>query len=161
MNAQEHLLSEEHQTLLLKFLTQKFSPSINDLDDQQLASAYTTVSTNRITDETLNSGYQELHEMLEHLLGGVQALSDDTQRLTSESLLYQNTLQSFSEDLSKVKVATQETNSLLDAHRSNQQIFEQNLASLQQEVDDMKNTSYDGTFIWKITNFSQKIGMLK
>jgi predicted nucleic acid-binding Zn-ribbon protein len=133
---------------------------MNDAEDQHVASSYTTISTNRTTDETIDNNLQDSYEIMEHLLGGIQALSDDTQRLNSESHSYQNTLQVFSEDLSKVKVAIQETNSLLDAHKSNQQVLEQNLASLQQQIDDLKNTTYDGTLTWKITNIQQKIGRL-
>jgi hypothetical protein len=160
MNAREHFLSEQHQSLILKFLTEKPLHLMDDTDDGYASSSYTTISTSRIDDETMNIKFQESYEMMEQLLGGVQALSDDTQRLNSESLLYHNTLQSFAGDMSKLKVAVQETNSLLDAHKSNQQIYEQNLASIQQQIDDLRNTSYDGTLTWKITNIQQKIGRL-
>jgi chromosome segregation ATPase len=161
MNTRDHFLSKQHQSLLLEIVTQKLPYPINDGDDQQLISFHTTTSMNRITNETSHINLQELNETMELLVGGIQALNDDTQRLSSDSIHYQNTLGFLSEEYSKVKLATQETNSLLDAHKSNQQMLEQNLASLQHQIDDLKNTSYDGTLIWKITNVQQKIGMLK
>jgi len=156
MNARDHFLSEQHQNVLLQFLTRKPLQSVIDTDDRQLITSYTTIS-----DQTSYTNPQQLDETMELLVGGIQALSDDTQRLSSESLRYQNTLEFFSEEYSKLKVAVQETNSLLDAHKANQQMLEQNLASFQQQIDDLKNTSYDGTLIWKITNVQQKIGKLK
>jgi len=155
MNTQEHLLSEQHQRVLLQLVTRKSLHSINGTDDQQLTTSHTTIS-----DETSHTNLQQLYETLELLVGGIQALNDDTQRITSDALHYQNTLEFLSEEQSKVKVAIQETNSFLNAHKSNQQILEQDLASMQQQIEDMKNTSYDGTLMWKITNVQQKIGML-
>jgi chromosome segregation ATPase len=161
VNARDHFLSEQHQSVLLGVLTRKAFHPINDKDNQQLISSHTTISTNGITNETSHTNLQDLYETMELLMGGIQALNGDTQHISSELLRYQNTLESFSEDSSRLKVALQETNSLLDADKSNEQMLEQNISSLQQQLDDLKNTSYDGTLIWKITNVQQKIGMLK
>ena len=158
MNTRKHLLSEQHQSLLLKFLMQKPLERMDDTDDRQSASSYTTVSTNRTTDDTSDKKVRELYEMMEEVMGAIQVLNDDTQRISSESLRYQNACGNIVEEFSKAKLAVQETNSLLDAQKSNQQILEQSLASLQQEINDLKGTSYDGTLLWKITNFGQKIG---
>ncbi|CAF3059521.1 unnamed protein product [Rotaria sp. Silwood2] len=97
--------------------------------------------------------------MLDILSGGLHALSDDTQRLTLESIQYINSLQSLSEDMSKLKIAIEETHASIDAHQINQQLMEQSLMSLQQDLDDQKNMSNDGTLLWKITNVQQKIGV--
>jgi peptidoglycan hydrolase CwlO-like protein len=142
MNAQDHFMSEQHQNALIKFVCQRIVPPINNTDDQQ------TISTNQSSD----TSHQQLNETMDILIGGVQALNDDTQRLSSDSLLYQNIIQSLSEQLSKVKAAIQETHPLIDAHNSNQQILEQSIVSLKQQIDDQKNVSYDGTLLWKITN---------
>jgi hypothetical protein len=121
---------------------------------------HTTITTDINNNETSNADLQSLHETMDTLLVGIQVLNDEAQRLSSESLRDQNLLETFSEDLSKIKTAIQETNLLIDAHKSNQEILQQDLASLQQQVDDQMNISYDGTLIWKITNVRQKIGML-
>ncbi|CAF3935746.1 unnamed protein product [Rotaria sp. Silwood1] len=62
-----------------------------------------------------------------------------------------------SEELLKLKISIEETRSIIDAHPVNQRILEESLISLQQEINDQKNISMDGTFIWKITNLQQKI----
>ncbi len=149
-------MSEQHQNILLQLVTRKSLHPINGIDDQQLTTSYTTISN-----ETAHTNLQQLYETMELLVGGIQALNDDTQRLSSEALRYQNTLELLSEEHSKVKVAVQETNSFLNANKSNQQMLEQDLASLQQQIEDLKNTSYDGTLMWKITNVQQKIGIVK
>lgn len=159
MNAAEHFASEEHHLTLMKYLLQQRSHPIDDTNNQQLTTSPTTMCENRINDESMDINGQELQEMLHHIVGGVQAINDDTQRLSTESLMYQNALQAFSDDISRLKLSVQEADSLLNAHKSNQQTLEQTLASLQQEIHDLQMTSYDGTFIWKIINFRQKMGM--
>ncbi|CAF4286818.1 unnamed protein product, partial [Rotaria sordida] len=39
----------------------------------------------------------------------------------------------------------------------NQEILQQDVASLKQKVDDMQYVSYDGTLIWKITSLHEKM----
>jgi TNF receptor-associated factor 2/TNF receptor-associated factor 3 len=133
---------------------------MDNADEKHVASSRTTITTNELPDRTMHGSLHESYEMMEHLLGGMQALNDDTQRLSSESHVYQDALQSFTEDISKVKLAVQETNSLMDAQKSNQQILEQSIASLQQQIEELRNTSYDGTLTWKISDIQQKIGRL-
>jgi chromosome segregation ATPase len=161
-------LSEQHQSVLLKFLYQKVLHPLRETDNQKTTSSqmdvsfpHTTMSTAKTTNETFNPKLQQLHETIDILLGGIQVLNDEAQRLSSESLQYRNSLHSVSEDMSKIKIAVQETNTLVDAHSSNQLILEQDLASLQQQVNDLKNVSYDGTLIWKTTDIQQKIGLLR
>lgn len=153
MNVQEHCLTEEHQRIILQRVIGKPPLSINDLYEQELPSPYTTTSN-----VSSNIDSKQLDKSLGFLVNGIQSLNDDSQRLFTESMHLQNTAQSLSEDYSKIKVAVQETSALLDAQKSNQQILEQSLASIQQQIDDLRNVSYDGTYIWKITNFQQVLG---
>lgn len=153
MSAHEHFLSEQHQSILLRRITEKPLQSISDLYDQHLTTAHTTISNG-----TSHTDFEQLNETIDLLADGIKSISDDTQQLYKESNHYQNTIEVLSDEYSKVKIAVQETNSLLDAQKSNQQIFQQNLASLQHQMNDIKNASYDGTHIWKITNFQKVIG---
>ncbi|CAF4772212.1 unnamed protein product, partial [Rotaria sp. Silwood2] len=41
--------------------------------------------------------------------------------------------------------------------KPNQEILQQDVASLKQKIDDMQYVSYDGTLIWKITSFLEKM----
>lgn len=148
MNAKEHFASEEHHLTLLKYLMKQRSNPTNPI---------TTCENNRMDDEGMDINGQELHEMLDHIAGSVQAINDDTQRLSAKSMMHQNALQKFSDDLSRLKLSVQETDSLLNGHKANQQTLEQTLASIQQDISDLKMTSYDGTLMWKITNFREKM----
>ena len=115
--------------------------------------------TNAINDASINISVKDLHEMMEQVEGSVKVLMDDTRQLSSESNVYRSTTQSLYDELSRLKLSIQETNALLNGHKSNQHTLAEQLTSLQQDVNDLKNTSYDGTFIWKISDFRQKIGI--
>ena len=150
-------MSEQHQSVLLNFLRQRIIHPIKDIDDQQTISSHTTISTNT----PFSNSVQQLNETMDILMDGIEALSEDTQRLSVDSLHYQTAVQSVSEEIVKVKAAIEETYSVIDAHKTSQQMLEQSIASLQQQVTDQQNVSYDGTLLWKITNFQQKLGMFE
>ena len=160
MNKQEHLTSEEHQTTLLKYLIERRSHFIDDRINQEVTSSRTTMCTNAINDASINISVKDLHEMIEQVEGSVKVLMDDTRQLSSESNVYRSTTQSLYDELSRLKLSIQETNALLNGHKSNQHTLAEQLTSLQQDVNDLKNTSYDGTFIWKISDFRQKTGII-
>ncbi|CAF1060189.1 unnamed protein product [Rotaria sordida] len=149
MNTQDHLRSEKHQRILLQYILEKTTPSV--------ISSRTMTTNNGEYDTTSMGNLQELHETINIMLDGIKALTDDLQQLGSESLHHHTSLRSMSEDISKLKIAVEETHSLIDAHQTNQQIFQRSLASFQQELEEQKNISTDGTFLWKITNVQQKI----
>ncbi|CAF3177712.1 unnamed protein product [Rotaria sp. Silwood2] len=154
MNIRDHFLSLQHQSVLLQYLCKNTQHQIND---KSVISSHTTITTDRGTDETFNRNLQQLLETTDMLLGGVSALTDDTQRLSSESLRHETSLRSLSEELSKLKIAVEETHSSINTHQTNQQILEESLTSIQQQLEDQKNISTDGKLMWKITNVQQKI----
>ncbi|CAF4491507.1 unnamed protein product [Rotaria sp. Silwood2] len=154
MNLRDHFLSVQHQSVLLQYLSKSTQHQIYD---ESRASSRTTITTDRETDETFNRNLQELLETTNMLLDSVGTLNDDTQRISSESFRHQISLQSLSEELSKLKVAVEETHSSMNIHQVNQQTLEQNLVSIQQQLEDQKNISTDGKLMWKITNVQQKI----
>jgi hypothetical protein len=51
----------------------------------------------------------------------------------------------------------EESHSFLQGVKHNQDILNQDLASLKEKINDMQYVSYDGTFVWKITNFKEKM----
>ncbi|CAF2911527.1 unnamed protein product [Rotaria sp. Silwood2] len=57
----------------------------------------------------------------------------------------------------KIKLSIEESNTFLEAAKHDQDIFNQDLASLQDKIDDLQPISYDGTLVWKITNVQRKI----
>jgi hypothetical protein len=158
-NKQQHFLSEKHQSVMTNVLCRTIVHQIDTESDQQLIFSqmdldlpHTTISTSRANDN-------QLYENLDVLLGGVQVLNDDMQHFSSQSLSNQCALRTVSEELSKIQLAIEETNACVEGLTPNQQILQQDFASLKQRVVDQQSASYDGTLIWKITNVQEKIGM--
>ncbi len=114
-------------------------------------------STITTTDENLSTQMQEIYETINMLASGIQTLNDDTQRLSSDSIRLQTSIESLTQDFATLKLSVQEQNAFLDGIKPNQEILQQDVASLKQKVDDMQYVSYDGTLIWKITNFREKM----
>ncbi|CAF4852707.1 unnamed protein product [Rotaria sp. Silwood1] len=154
MNTQSHFLSEQHQNVLLQYLFQQKQVLMND---QLEVSSHTTITTDRENDETSYSNLKPLFETANILLGGIQSLNDDTQRINSELLHHQNSIRFLFEDLSKLKISIEETHSSINAQSTSQQILEGSINSLRQQFDDLRNISTDGTLIWRITNIQQKM----
>jgi FtsZ-binding cell division protein ZapB len=98
-----------------------------------------------------------VYETINILAGGIQTLNDDTQRLSGESIRLQSSVESLTNEFTSLKLSTQEQSAFLDGIRPNQEILQQDVASLKQTVDDMQYVSYDGTLIWKITSFREKM----
>ncbi|CAF5059091.1 unnamed protein product, partial [Rotaria sp. Silwood1] len=110
-----------------------------------------------ITNENISTQMQKIYDTLNILASGIQTLNDDTQRLSNESIRLQSSIESITQEFSSLKLSIQEQSSFLDGVKRNQEILQQDLASLKQKVDDMQYVSYDGTLIWKITNFHEKM----
>ncbi|CAF1215672.1 unnamed protein product [Rotaria sordida] len=154
VNTQSHLLGEQHQSVLLQYLFKHKQHLINDQSDM---SSHTTITTDRETEETSHANLKPLFETADILLGGIQSLNDDIQHVSSELLHHQNSIRYLSDDLSKMKIAIEETHSSVDAQTVNQQILEESINSLHQQLDDFKNLSTDGTLIWRIANVKHKM----
>ncbi|CAF4740964.1 unnamed protein product, partial [Rotaria sp. Silwood2] len=124
-----------------------------DFDVKQSASSPIMTTTN----DNVGTSMQEIYETLNIFASEIQTLNDDTQRLSSESIRLRSSIESVTQEFSSIKLNIQEQSSFLDSVKSNQEILQQDVASLKQKVDDMQYVSYDGTLIWKITNFHEKM----
>jgi len=149
---EEHYLTQQHQDIILKVVRQMKS----QLFDSQMDIDPSRTTTTTISDPA-TAQVQELYETLNILAGGIEALNDDAQRLSNESLESQIKLQTLAEDFSTVKLSVEESHSFLQGVKHNQDILNQDLISLKEKIDDMQNVSYDGTFVWKITSFKEKM----
>ena len=136
----DHYLTKQHQDSIIKVLHQM------NIDIPQTT-----------TSDSFSDHFQELYETLNILSGGIVTLNDDGQRLSHESLQCQIKFQTLVKDFSQLKLAVEETHSFLEGVKPNQDILNQYVASLKQEIDDMRFVSYDGTFVWRITNFREKM----
>jgi hypothetical protein len=110
------------------------------------------------TTENATIQLQEIDQTMNILSDGVATLKEDQQRLSTEAIAYQQTLDTITKNLPKLKTSTQEQNAFLDEIKRNQDIIPQEVETMKQKINDIKTRSYDGTFLWKITNVQDKLG---
>ncbi len=158
----KHYLSDIHQRSIVNVVRRSgFKPSNEqhermstmDVDTGPGVTGTETASIN----ENISAQMQEVYETINILAGGIQTLNDDTQRLSSDSIRLQSTIESLTNEFATLKLSIQEQGAFLDGIKPNQEILQQDVASLKQTVDDMQYVSYDGTLIWKITSFREKM----
>ena len=89
-----------------------------------------------------------------------EALVNDNQNLTIEASKQQEKRKQIEEQSSTMKLSAEESQSFLPGFKYNQDALQQEVMSLKESVDDMKYVSYDGTFIWKISNFKEKMSKI-
>jgi len=142
---QEHFQTQQHQQTILKIVHQMIAQQQNSLSD--------TTTANTSTSDLA----EDVEDALGILMNGIEALVDEEQRLTQESLQIQLQLQALAEHASQVKLSIQESRSYLDGVKQNFDILKQDLSSLDEKINDRQCISYDGTFIWKINNVKEKM----
>jgi hypothetical protein len=151
----EHYLTQQHQEAAMKVVRQMRSQLVDIQMDTDLPQRTTTAATT-----LARTQFQEIYEIVNILSGGIEALNDDGQRLTSESLQIQIQQQALADDFSQIKISTEESSNFLEGVKQNQDILNQDLSSLKEKINDMLYVSYDGTFVWKITNFKEKMSKI-
>ncbi|CAF3209473.1 unnamed protein product [Rotaria sp. Silwood2] len=102
----------------------------------------------------------EFYEMLNILVSSIEVLKDDEERQSNEPLQMQIKTITLMEELSKIKISVEESNVFFEGVKYQQDILNQDLISLQEKIDDLQYVSYDGAFIWKITNLKEKMRKL-
>ena len=157
----KHYLSKEHQLAIIAFIRREVHKFPTDhtegasaMDVDNVPHTTTSIPTD------VNTQLKEADETVDVLTGGLQALDEDAQRLSSEALQLHNTLDVFTKDFAKLKLSIQEQNGYLDQLRPNQEILAQDVASIKQKIEDLQFVSYDGTYIWKIPNFADRMGKM-
>jgi len=158
-----HYMSERHQTAINSFVRRLvFKPSSDQhergsrMDIDILPHSITTMSSD-INNNT-HIQLQEVYETIDILAGGIQTLIDDAQHISDNSLRIHTEMEVLNRNFTALKISIQEQNVFLDGVKPNQEILNQDVASFKQKLEDMQFLSYDGTFIWKITNFREKMG---
>ncbi|CAF3290633.1 unnamed protein product [Rotaria sp. Silwood2] len=149
---ENHYLTEQHQRAAMKVIY----PMLSQLKDKQMNIDFPQRTTSEVCNPAIVQ-FEELHEMLNILVGGIETLTNDTQRLANESLQIQTVLPKLPEDLLDVKSSSEESNAFLEGAKQNHAILYQDLLSLKEKTNDMQFVSYDGTIVWKITNFQEKM----
>ena len=136
----EHYLTIQHQEILLKCIRQMKSKTT--------------------TNDTTKTDAIELTEILNILSGGIEALINESQNLTIEASKQQEKGKEIEEKISTMKLSVEESQSFLPGFKHNQDVLQQEVISLKESVDDMQYVSYNGTFIWKISNFKEKMSKI-
>jgi uncharacterized protein YoxC len=161
----KHYMTEQHQSAILNFIRRLISTQSND-QYVNGSGMDTDVSTHPTTtlissdSQNTNSKLQEICETVDIMVGGIQVLTEDAQRLSDESLRLQNGIDVLSRNLATIQISVQEQSGFLDGIKPNQDILNQNTASLKQKVEDMQFVSYDGSLIWKIANVKEKMSKI-
>ena len=117
----------------------------------------TTAAAHPPIHETPSASMHEVYETINILASVIQTLNDDVQRLSSDSIRAQTSVESLTQDLAALQLGIQEQTAFMDGMKLNQEILHQDVASLKQKVDDLQYVSYDGTLIWKIPSFHEKM----
>ncbi|CAF1413211.1 unnamed protein product, partial [Didymodactylos carnosus] len=166
-----HYLTEQHQTsihLFLQHIMQVFQsrPDANNLTTTATPGIFDLSSLLSITDSSsstvtaINDCYsqlQQMYETLTTLTPCIPTLSEDSIRLSIESLSHKNLLEWCHNEKNQLKQSIVEIDSYNRAVSANQEMLQQEISSVKQKAEDLKSISYDGTLTWKISNVSEKM----
>ncbi|CAF1388177.1 unnamed protein product [Didymodactylos carnosus] len=117
-------------------------------------------TTSPLTKSVINYFYsqrQRFYETLTTVTRNIQLLKDDSIRLSAESLRQQHLSQKSQNDINLIKQSKAEIDSYIAGFKFNQDILLQESASVKQKGENLRQTSYDGTLIWKISNVAEKM----
>ena len=162
----QHYLTAEHQNAIITFVRRILNKSQEeqyerssgmDSDIANNIFSNTTAVAHPPIHDTPSAFMQEVYEAINVLASGIQTLNDDVQRLSSDSIRAQTSVESLTQDLAALQIGIQEQTAFMDGIKPNQEILHQDVASLKQKVDDLQYVSYDGTLVWKITSFHEKM----
>jgi chromosome segregation ATPase len=167
---EKHYQSENHQKAVLFCLCQTSKQSIEqgytsaapesnmemETSDVSYKATTTTTTTSGVT-EKFKDDVENLHETINILSSGGRLLKDELTNLNSESQQQSQSVETIDKMLPTIKTSIEETNNLLTAMHTNMQILQQDLSILKQKYDDQQVTSYDGTLVWKISQFHDKM----
>jgi uncharacterized protein YoxC len=158
----EHLKSGEHQGALMAFVRRlNFTVPIDAREretgmDVDTLPQISTVKPTSLSDTTVEH-LQEVAETVDVLAFAIDALSGDTQRLVqhlSELMIKVNDLDRNSEGL---KSSVEEQSASIHGLQPTQEILSQDITSIQQNIQDIRHVSKDGTLVWKISDFAVKL----
>lgn len=127
------------------------------METSDLTSQITTASSTTIEKDGYKNALEHFFEMIDLLSGGIYSLKDELIRLSDSSLQQSESLETTDKVLSMTKTSVEESNNVLNAINTNLLIVQQELSSLKLKFEEQQITSYDGTFVWKITQFQEKM----
>lgn len=157
-----HYLTEQHQSILIGMVNQSIPKSIDQSEDNSYdidMDATHAITTDMVSsgDDNPSSQLSDVYITVDTLTSGVEALNGDNQGFNEQLLRTQVQKEDLDKNVSAIKSSVQEERIFLDALKPNQEILSQDMASLNQYVEDLESVSYDGTLIWKISSVREKI----
>jgi chromosome segregation ATPase len=147
-------------TQLIKQCTISDIPETNmemETSDVSYKTTTTTATTAPGATEKFSDDLKNLYDTIDLLSSGTHTLKDELKSLDSESVPQSQSLEMADKLLETTKTSIEESNSLLAAINTNMLILQQNLSLLKQTYEDQQVSSYDGTLVWKITQFQDKM----
>jgi hypothetical protein len=99
-----------------------------------------------------------LPDMIRAISNRVNIVSKDQQRLDIEVRHSQNLLHIVNQNLLLIKESSQDIVSRAHGLKNIEDLLAQQIRPLEQAVHDPLFTSFDGTYIWKITGVREKLG---
>ncbi|CAF1485363.1 unnamed protein product, partial [Didymodactylos carnosus] len=161
-----HLTSAEHQSSVLECL-KHFQQHFHLRNNQKNMKQQTKMEYESREEPASNhaiiplsdcySQLQTCSETVMILSQGIQTLSHDATRLSTEALTQQSLMQLALSEVNQLKISIAEKESNSNAIASNQEALLQELSSLKEKVANIEFVSTDGTLTWKITNVSDKM----
>jgi hypothetical protein len=127
------------------------------METSDLTSQITTASFTTIGKDGYKNEVEHFFEMIDLLSGGIYSLKDELIRLSDSSLQQSESLETTDKVLSMIKTSVEESNNVLSAINTNLLIVQQELSSLKLKFEEQQIASYDGTFVWKISQFQEKM----
>ena len=103
------------------------------------------------------SSYASLLETVNIIERAVLSLGSDTQALNNETTEDMGKVHELLERAVQLKTGVEEENTSISATQQNLEFSREDLRSLEQVINDNGRVSYDGTYVWKITNVQEKI----
>lgn len=101
--------------------------------------------------------FQSVSHLTNLIVDALKTIKDDNQRLNEELSKYEDMSNNSSKLYGQLKLSTDETNSFVEGLKLNIGVLEQDAAALREQVEHREHVSYDGTCIWKITGFREKL----
>lgn len=149
----EHYLSLEHQIAVMSFIRGD-TPKIKSESNEAASSMDVDVHSFTIYPHTPN---EDVSQTIEVLNGGLRTLTDDVQRLTDESRNLESLTETLSKDVASLKISVTEQTTYLETLKPTQDNLIQEVSGLKLKMDDIITVSNEGIFIWKLSNFSEKM----
>ena len=125
--------------------------------DPSYAIPTTTATTSPDAKDTRS---QEVSTTVDILSVATQTVAQDIRRLTGDVTSVKNGIDAVQQECAKLKSSVGEQHTYMHGLQPNQESLNTDLASIQHMFEESRSASLDGTILWKIENFREKLGKL-